>query len=236
MASRKGVAIHVEMVLSFIIFVGFVIFILAAFPVYKSSKSSVGLDSAERSISDFVKFDVKYFTVVLNRTIAADCFCFQSDSELGKVIAVNEAGETVSASYSNGEVCVKSKEVFNSIYSSPEFKENSFDFRNCDSLNKSTNDYLTGIEDDVTMVSYNKILNLISLYDSGYETLKDSFGIPDKEDFGFRVVNLKGEDSFNLQAIKTRPAKTEVLARNVPAQIAYENGSFVFGMINVQSW
>lgn len=237
MKNKKALAIHVEMVLSFIIFIGFIIFLLAAFPVYKSSKSTIGLDAAERGISDFVRLDVRYFTVVLNKTIASgnNCFCFENSSQLDKVVAVNDGGELIGANYSDGWVCINDTDSFHSIYSSSDFKEASFTGE-CENLNKTLNDYLIGLEDDIEMVSYNKTLKLIENYTSNYENLKKSLGIPIKENFGFKVVNLKGEEILGLKAMKNIPAKTQVLARNVPVQIAYGNGSFVFAMINVQEW
>ncbi len=235
MMNKKALAIHVEMILSFIIFVGFVIFLLAVFPVYKQSKSTLGLDAAERGISDFVKLDVKYFTVVLNKTIDKSCFCFENNSQLSNVVAVNDAGELIGANYSDGWVCINDTDAFHSVYSSSDFKEKEFT-GDCENLNKTLNDYLIGLEDNIDMVSYNKTLKLIENYTSNYENLKKSLGIPSKENFGFKVVNLKGEEILGLKAMKNIPAKTQVLARSFPAQIVYENGRFVFAMINVQEW
>lgn len=235
MDNKKALAIHIEMILSFIIFAGFVIFLLTAFPVYKTSKSTLGLDAAEREISDFVRLDARHFTVILNTTAGKNCFCFESNSQLDKVVAINEREELVGAYYSNGIVCINDAENFHSVYSSGDFKEDRFT-GDCENLDKTKGEYLIGLEDEVSMVSYSKIVNLIESYNSGYENLKKSMGIPEREDFGFRVTNLKGEEILNLSAMKNKPARVQVSARSFPGQIVYENGSSVFAMINVQEW
>jgi len=235
MKNKKALAIHVEMILSFIIFVGFVIFLLAAFPVYKPSKSTLGLDAAERGVSDYVSSNVKYFTVVLNKTVSKTCFCFENNSGIDRVVAMDEHGGIIGSYYYNGLICINDKEDFHSVYSSTEFREERFTGE-CENLDNTTRGYLIGLEDDISMASYNKIANLTKIYNTDYENLKNRMSIPAGEDFGFRVVDLKGREILNLSAMKNKPAKTQVSARSFPAQIVYENGSFVFAMINVQEW
>lgn len=229
---------HIETVLSFIIFISFVIFLFSVFPVYKSGKSKVGLDSAERGILNFTGSKLTYFTIAINGT-PSKCFYFDYYVS-GKAIVKNASGERVEAKSSGDRIYINDSSDFYNIYISDEFVENSFPIENCENLSKLPHDlshdlnYEKGLVREEDVISYNKTLALIERYNSSYATLKTGFGIPKGEDFGFRITDLKG--IVMLNTTKKRIDRIEVLASNVPEQVIYENGSSVFVMLNIQTW
>lgn len=237
MRNKKGSSGHIEIVISFLIFISFVIFLFSVFPVYKSGKSEVGLDAAEHGILNFASEDVYYFTVILNLTeqLKEDCFCiYYASQNPGNPIAKNESGNLVNTTFSLADgICINDKEKFHVIYSSYEFKETPVDKSKCKILSKLSGDYLIGLESSTRMIFYDKVVSLTNEYNSNYEKLKGDFGVPKKEDFKFKITDLKGAE---ILGTAKNTGRVEVLARNIPGQLAYENGSSVFVMLNIQAW
>ena len=239
MIKMKKASMHIEIILSFIIFVSFLIFILSIFPITMTEKSKIGLDIAERMVLNNTKSDVFYFTVVLNET-QKKCF-WVNNSNVGTAIVKNEAGGSVIFINENnaGEKKVFINDLtgrFYGIYSSPDFVDpgNSFNTNPCSDLSKKGEAVDYGTTRIINALSYEKLMNLNASYYLDYAALRTSFSMPKKDNFGFMVKDSRG--NVMIRAIKSRADKIEVMARETPVQIFYNNGSSVFLMLNVQSW
>ncbi|MBU4086862.1 MAG: hypothetical protein KKB21_04785 [Nanoarchaeota archaeon] len=226
---------HIETVLSFVIFISFVIFLFAIFPVYQPQKSEIGLDSAERGVINFAAIRVDYMTLVLNQPTS--CFSYPAINSASKIIVRDSSGERVNAKSDGINWYISGSGSFYGVYYSTEFSEggyDEFDSTDCLSLGEQGISYESGLERHDIVVSYRRVLELIELYKSSYESVRNNFSIPSRENFGFAITDLRGRYLLNIS--KSRPERTSVLVRNTPIQMVYENGTSVFGMLNIQSW
>ena len=242
---------HIEIVLSFVIFIGFVIFLFAMFPVYQTKKSEIGLDSAERGILNLTSVEVNYFSIIFTdhykRYKNYQCFYYPARDASSKIVVKNASGDRVNATSigSNWYVCDQSwtqgnYDTFYGFYYSSEFLEEGYGLPspipNCADL-KVKNDqvgYDIGLVRADYMISYNKTVNLTRTYSDSYESVKGDFSIPAGENFEFAITDLKGNIILNVS--RNKPERTTVLSRNTPIQMVYKNGTYVFGMLNVKTW
>ncbi len=233
---RKKGSGQIEIILSFVIFTGFVVFLFAVFPVYRTEKSSAGLDSAEKSILDNVSVKIDYFTIAINVVLGGEdkCICFR-ETVSGNIIAKDIDGKIFNAEYRSDNVCINGKEYFFQIYAYDGFAAGAgVDWtRDCKQL-AEPGDYTLGLRKNITMVSYDKLAALKQGYGADYSGLLETFNLPKGENFGFRLVDLKGTEI--LGAVRSIPQRVEVQARNVPVQAVYSNGEFKFAMLNVLEW
>jgi len=240
--SRKGMS-HIEVILSFVIFMGFLIFLFAIFnPLKISSSNDVSLDIVERIIKNNVSARVDFLTLKLNYT-ADKCFYFTYNSSLKNISVKNESYDNAGA-YSRNvgggqmkeeeqrikrEINIDSTGKFFYIYSYEGFVENDFDNSDCDDLNEK--DYTFGLFRSYEMVSFTKLENLGDNYNLDYEKLKKGFGL--KQDFSFNIKDTSGKNILNTTK---RTPKTIVLARNEPIQLVYNNGTLKYAILNIQVW
>lgn len=234
MINKKGVS-HLEMIISFIIFAGFVLFLLLYFPIRNPQGSSVALDDAERGILDFVNLRIVYYTIVLNNTgnLPKDG-CFNLSSELRNISVRNETDEILDAYSDSKNNYIQLSGKFYTIYSSSLFYEkNPGNLVSCLIL-EEIKGYTIGITRVYNIVSYEKISLLKNSYEHDYSSLHDKLGIPIKNDFGFVLRDTNGKEV--MKAVKQRPSRAEVFARDIPVQVAHNNGTFNYFILNVQAW
>jgi len=228
---KKGVS-HIEIIISFIIFSGFVLFLLLYFPITNPQSNSVALDDAERGVLDFVNLRMVYYTIALNNTPPADCF--NLSSELRNISVRNEEDIIMDAYSDSKNNYIQNSGKFYTIYSSSLFYEkNPGNLVSC-SVFKEVDNYTIGISRVYNIVSYEKISLLRNNYEHDYSSLHDKLGIPIKNDFGFILKDTEGKEI--IKAVKQRPNRAEVFARDIPIQVAHNNGTFNYFILNVQAW
>jgi len=229
---------HIEVVLSFVIFISFVIFLFAMFPVYQIKKSEIGLDSAERGILNFTSAKANYFVIVLNKS--TQCFSYPSQDISSKLIVRNSSGGRINAKSEGGIWYVQETALLNDkfygFYYSSEFSEEGYGVISgeCKNLTNQSISYEIGLVRRDEVVSYSKMASLINNYNLKYGEIRGNFSMPAGENFEFSVVDLKG--NIILNASRKKPERTTVLSRNTPIQMVYNNGTYVFGMLNTRTW
>lgn len=225
--SKKAVS-HIEIILSFVIFAGFVTFIFSVFnPFSVREASELHLNIVERAIKDFISLKIELLALRLNQT-PDKCFYFNYTFE-SNIIVKNEKDEFVDASNNGKNTYIDNKGEFFYIYSCEIFEEQAVNYPECIKIEN----YTLGLHKDYEMVSYDKLVELKNYYENNYSALKESFKIPENEDFLFSVSDTLG--SIELTTEKTIP-RTRVSARNVPIQLAYKNGTFRYAILNIQTW
>lgn len=231
------------MIISFVIFIGFLMFLIAIFPFRNPEKTTIGLDAAERGITNFSDMNLVYLTIALNETArdkiatnAVKCFFLDPNITLDKIIVKNETGSIVQSSVrlagTKKAVYINGAGKFYQIYSSPDFQISSYN-DNCIEI-KESDGLSFGLVRRSQTLSYRKLLNLNTSYYLNYNNLRTQFSIPPREDFGFILREVNGAEI--LRAMKSRPARANVFARDVPIEVSYDNGTFGYFVLNVQSW
>lgn len=236
MKRNKNGMSSLEIIISFVIFTGFVGFMFLAFPLNKVEKNRVGLDIAEREILNFANVQMHEFSVVVDDAKIDDsgmnCSVFNSNWGVESIIIRNESNDIVNGTHEGSIISINSKTRFYEIFSLQEFVENNFSDEEC--LTLSSEDYQVGILRTYKVLSYDKITALKEMYFSSYSDLLTNFSIPRREDFGFALRELSGESI--LEVFNKKPARAQIIARNTPVQIAYPNGSLKYAVLNVQVW
>ena len=230
MKNKKGLS-HIEVILSFVIFLGFLIFILAIFNPFRLSSDNAGeIYLAEKEIVAYSSLEVKFLSLVLNY-IPNKCFYF--NYSLDEVIAKDEFYNFTPA-YSiqqNNEIYINGTNRFYYILSSDEFEERDFSGQ-CTGLEKTN--YTLGLFTKYNMTSYAKMTELANRHNSDYLSLKSELKIPASDDFAFSI-----SDSLNnllLNISKKPPSNAKVVARDVPIQLVYKNGTIIYAKLNIKVW
>lgn len=229
--NKKGFS-HIEVVLSFVIFLGFLIFLFAIFNPFKiNNKSDVYIEITERAIMDNISTKVDFFTIKLNEN-ANGCFYFTYGLNLSNVVVKDNSYSRTNASSilidDKKRIKIDGAGNFFYVYSNEGFVENNE--KSC-SKELGGDEYNIGLFRSYEMVSFSKLNSLTDNYNSDYLNLKKVMGLT--KDFSFNVRESSG--NIILTTNKKAP-KTEVFARDEPIQLVYENGSFKYAILNIGVW
>jgi hypothetical protein len=238
MEKKKKGAVHVEVIISFAIFISFLVF---AFVMIKPwnilSRSTSNLDITKTGVMDYVLTNLTVFSLKINSTVysgsSGSCFNANFDTSLlgGEVIMKNSAGEIIDSTVQTN-LYFENSGSFYKIYSSDELKEQPASTVGCYSLN--TNSYTLGAKRVHKKVSYSKLTNLFQEYESDYEQLKNNLGL--NNNFNIAVLNSSRGVIGNFKAEEYKPEAIEITARDVPIEILDENATLSIAIMNIQVW
>src|SRR3989344_2406188 len=220
---KKGVS-HLEMILSFVIFVGFMLFLLAIINPFKIIRSSdVYLDIIEREIVENISIKINFQTLKLDISTSS-CFCFNYGF---KNVIVKDKSYVKKKALTNGKLCIEHTDLNNNfyyIYSSQEFDEynTGFDPVEQDCRDLATNEYSLGLFRVYDFSSFYKLKKLHDFTRIDYETIKEQFGLSFNRDFAFSVKDT--ENNIILNISKEVGRNIRVMAKEVPIHIVYYTG------------
>ena len=230
---------HVEMIVSFILFVGFVVFLLLVFNPQKYTPPGYGsIDAVQTILMKNISVDYNYTSVILtpSTSLSGQCFEISPIAGINRTIAVKNSGGSLT--YSNitndGKIIIQSisSERFYGLCSSDFFSELT---PGCSGeiipLEKSKN-YSLGILTTKSAVLYENIEELNRSYYSDYEELKKSLGL--KNDFSFVVRNEANYFLFDTSL--KQPQNVNVLSREIPFLSINKTGSTENLFINLEVW
>jgi hypothetical protein len=239
MIINKKAASSLEVIISFVIFIGFIFFLFLIFPVSNTEKSKVGIDAAESGIMNFSSSSLVYFTVLFNETAINEgnlngCFKFSPDITLGNVSVLDENDTRIEALTIDNEIVINGLERFYQIYSSSDIERGDFqdwEYNDCNEIDKR--DFKLSLVRENSVISYNKIALLSEAYSFRYNSLISDFNIPSRENFGYSLREINGE--IIIEAMKKK-ASRNVIARDLPVQILYGNGSLKYAILHIEEW
>ncbi len=222
--NSKKAASHIEVILSFVIFLGFLIFLLAVFNPFTSSTRGNNLYYAERAIRNSTEVELEFMTISFNGT-KKDCVYFDYKLQSG-IYAKNESFGETRAKNQDNKIYLEGGGRFFYIYSSPEFEQQDFSPNiNC----KDMKDYRIGLYRNYSVISFNKLDLLIQEYDSDYLGLRARLGI--KGEFAFNIRDTSGN-----QILLANKQGKKIYAKDVPIQLVYSNGTLKYAIMNIQTW
>lgn len=162
---NKKAASHIGFAIAFVIFIGFVIFILSVIkPSEKLESGKAELfEHLQNKIAESASEDILVVSALESNNANKDCGDIQS--------------------LSSHNVATKKSASFYKFYFSDEFQNNNF-------LCSSGNDYEIGMVRNQSYVLESKINDLISSYTLDYSNLKESLGIPPTNDFEFAFLDV----------------------------------------------
>jgi hypothetical protein len=200
---------HVEIILSFLIFIGALIFLFIFInPFAKTEEVSV-IDGLQRKIIEEISLEIGKLGVITSCELC--CYNFTLEDYVGNYQEKQEASRKYSIYFG---------EIFNNISN-----------RNplCDPSN-----YTLGTYSKEKMIVENKTLELVIQYNTDYESLKNNLGITNE--FAFNFKNLVGEEILLLTVSKQPPVGVNVEAREFPIRMIDNNTNIQELILNIRAW
>lgn len=250
MENKRGS--HVGVILSFVIFVTFLVFLYA---VLKPAVNLTGTDKSsvatftENEIVQNTSSNLTTISVSVNSSTNPSENCIQLENFLAilsipapySLIVKNET-EGIQDAYYVSSLAVlginrtSSENVFFKVYSSPEIsglRSEDSTPSSCISLSYDVGNYSIGTVDTAKYVFLNDMSNLINNYQTNYDNLKTIMKIPSGTEFSFDFVQSNGTIISAQQNISS---SVNVFSENVPVQYVDNNYSIQTGFINIKVW
>jgi lipopolysaccharide export LptBFGC system permease protein LptF len=233
---------HIEIILSFVIFIGFISFILYFLNPFQQQDLTEGyLQIIENRILENISTELVSITLVLDEN-EENCVSIKSPlSEKRKdynLISKNQKEKIITSSAQNpkGKVLIKpnNENVF-FLYFNEDFVEHSDNLDDCEEIEPDK--YQFGMRVLSQIVSLPRIneskRNLKERFNEEYNELKEKIGLPASIEFDLMFYDLKGNLLVNLD--KTAP-RTTVYSKRVPIRILDKDGEMVYGFMNIRVW
>ena len=235
--SKKAVS-HIEMAISFAIFVMFVFFMLFYLkPIRNQNISDVLIDAIMNGLENRAKSQLIEIPVNLKVSVAEDCFSIRNPfnttntenlfvkDKNSKLLKFTLTGENISIE--------KSEDFYYIFFSSETFESTVPSFVSCRELNES--EYVFGAAKTYELFSISQLESIQQDYINNYDELKNEFRFPVNYDFNIKITLLATkQDLFTMET--TKPEKVEVIAREIPIEILNHDGSILNAILNIQVW
>jgi hypothetical protein len=221
--NRRGS--HVEVIISFIIFVTFILFIFSIVePSISTQKDKKNMfDGIDLKIIDEVSSNMTIITVNFGGG-SGGCVDLD-DLNIGKGIVVKDdldRGVSSSADDNSLQINGGSGETFFKIYYSEEFDE--LTGSGC-----SPTSYDLGLTKTSKYIFQKKVIELIN---RDYETLRNEFNIPEGVEFGYGIVLSNGTTIETNQ----QQLPTNVYIRETPIEYVDLDGNILEGYLKTRIW
>lgn len=239
--NKRGIS-HVEVLLSFLVFMGFVIFALYFFsPLQSSRLVDSSLSYAFREVKQNAVSEIEVYSVLIpsevkneiGKSIKAIVGDAANPSDNEKVRVEHKNG-AVNAKEENGEVIFEiANDFFNSDngfaeikfgedFDEPELPSDQLVSENADVISSNV----------LKLVSEKKIRDLESVYENDYVGLKNRFNLPSRINFGFKLEFENDE----VEADKNKPEGVEVFVKSERVEVLRIDGNTEFADLIVKIW
>jgi len=233
MISKRGSS-HLEMIFSFVFFVGFVFFLLLTLKPYdtvtmpKSVNFAIANSLFEKTSTNLTTFFLKVNYPML---WGYSCFEVPLTYDLGfKYDFTNSyvsdlTKPVISDINSAGKLSVSSDKQFFKVMLSSEFPENSLS--NCGSINS----FEIGSILNQQVLSYNTLKELSDKYKSNYESSKNELGVPEVYDYSITCDTLP-EINMDKEVV----GSVDVLAADYIFEVLDNEGNITNSKFTVKIW
>ena len=227
---------HVGMMLSFVIFVTFIVFLYSVLqPIIKTgqNKESI-LNSLKTNIFNRLSSNLIEITLTANDA-PQNCIKlngFLSEIEINsKIIVKNQNKELLEFHISGDDLEIKRNDVENvffKIYHSEVFE----DVQGTSTTPCNQRNYVIGLMNNKSYVSEKNITDFIESYNSDYESLKTELKLPERNEFGFSFINNTGTEI----TVGKENAMTSIYAEKIPIYYIDEDANILLGFIIIKTW
>ncbi len=232
-------ASHVGIVLSFVIFITFIIFIFSI---------TEPLTTVERGKQDLLKFlrvelinefsaDMTAETIIIKNTTVPECVMINTEdaSNLVTVAKNEETGETLDSYFDGDKIKIKRNGAVQiKVYYSKKFI-NGQDISGCNNPITEGKDFDFGLVRTLKYVFNSSIVNFSQYISTSenYDAIKARFGIPASDNFGF--VFEDGERNIIVQT-QEKEVSTDIYVEEVPIQYVDNEANIKPGFIKIKVW
>ncbi len=213
---------HLEMIIAFTLFVGFIGFLII---FVKPSDNSTLSDSVNLALKDSffgsVKTNYTRFFISINSQGSSGCFLIDLDERAFKYPSVGGfvekaiSHERINSNIKpNYEIAAAGGEGSYYVSISPEFNISSSSV-----ICSSTTSYTFGSIDEKNMISRTKLDEIKGRYKTDYNGLKSDLGLPSSFDFA-----ILSDDLPEVSMDRDVPDKSEVVATESFEDVLFSNG------------
>ena len=234
MAIKNKRASHVGFILSFVIFITFLIFLFSIFG------SPIKFSSSKDSVVDYLQIELENrltsnLTIITISPTPTDKNCISIDNQgfdlLGmNVIVKDKDNNVVPSKISGNNLYFKwSGEEYFKLFYAQELQSGNLDnWADCYTL--ASGDINSYRED--YYFDKDKIEKFISDYNLNYTQLKKDLGFPINDEFSLSFTDADG----NITQTNQKEAVTDIFSREIPVQYFDETAKINSGFINIRVW
>jgi len=235
---QKKAQMHVEIIVSFVIFVGFLLFLLYFLnPVGKQNLSFSSLEKVQEKILDNVAISYRTVTLVLESAPSGDeCYKFEANDFLSEnLVAYDGEGikREVSLKKSDKkiELQLKSGQRVYKISSFEGFVEEGYSPCNSNSPPSSW-----GLIENTGAVFEDYLAELKGYYESDYVKLKTDLGLQKDFDFVVYDENRAVLNGYDVRDSFEGIRGNEILSRDIPLTMVNNVGEKTKIILNLRVW
>lgn len=230
---------HVELILSFVIFVGFIFSIFVFLnPLKQPTMSFVSFENVQAKIIKNATIGYQSIPLILNSSLPSGLACFSVNNTLrasGNILAKSSDDSIVNAVNTSLKLYIQNKanEKFYTIYFSEAF--NNYSAVNPAScLELSEKNYSFGAPSYELPILFENLIYLDHAYVANYPSLVENLGFDNNFEFGISNLNrvMLVNDTFSVHKLKS----SNVLARDVLLKTINKNATQVDIFLNLRVW
>ncbi|MEK6847098.1 MAG: hypothetical protein AABY16_02940 [Nanoarchaeota archaeon] len=230
MSEKRGFG-HVEAILSFVIFIAFLVFAFIFFSPFQSGRTlTSSLDYAWREVADASNIDLEIYSVYINSANQIIAIAIPGAPAMNATVEDSNSNAVASYTDLSGNVNFqKPPNNFVRIKFGEDFVQGNL----ISGILLANTEYTVSSSETNKVFSEKKLFDLNASYYAGYSTLKTNFNLPNRVDFGFTV----GLSNINISASKEIPENVEVLSKNDRvAVVRIPSGVIEYADVGVFVW
>jgi len=231
MLKNKRGAGHVEVILSFVIFVGFLIFLFFIFNPFSIKDNTSFVETAFFNLEEISKTSVESISIS-TITLASVCFKIDELEDMtcnfdNQVRVKDKNGNDLDANVIDNEILIEVSSLldpddrFYTISCSDEFFDKG-ELSGCPKLVLSNGDYSLGIIIMRDPWSDRKLQQLRDDYQNSYFDLKNKI-VPEGNDFEFTVWDIDSRTVLYEGKQSSRPRGIDIFARTFAIDVVYDD-------------
>jgi hypothetical protein len=233
---------HVGVMISFALFVTFLLFLYALVqPIISSHRDKESLSTnLELAILNKISYDITVASIFLEDDIGSSCVKLNgaiSGLGIGGNVAAEDNAGTMLSTYlpsaGSNDILVRgtsTSEDFIKICYSSVLDTAEISSLTCTELDEGT-DYTIGLVKTQKYPFEAKIMDLMGEY-SNYEILKNELNFPEGTEFGFGIILSNGT---TIQTVRDEPS-INIYIQDTPMQYVDLNGNIVMGYLKTKVW
>ena len=235
MNKKRGFG-HVEAILTFVIFVGFLIFAFVFFSPFESGRTLKStLDYAWREVADVTEKQLEVYSVAITDSLASQLVAIAiSGTPAGWNAAVENSSGNPISSYTDLSGNVNFDRGINNFFVRIKFAEDFAAGNTISGTQLSQNQYNIS-SSEVAKVRFENLFNKLKTdYNADYIALNKQFNLPSRVNFGFSV---RFNDGYEIRASREIPENAEVLSQSDRVEIVrMPSGKREYAEVNVFVW
>ncbi|MFH1607917.1 MAG: hypothetical protein ABIA78_02185 [archaeon] len=235
---------HVGVVLSFVIFLTFLVFLYSILqPAIKMEKDKeYFLDYLENQLIEKISADLTSLSITINEMVTfqpnKDCVKLNdAHDEIGDFIeegnlkARDDSNVAIQSYYQNHlSLENPNEEKFYKIYGSEKFISLEGDLNGCNSISKEQ--YSVSSARTEKYVFESSVDELINSYSNDYDALKIELNIPPMHNFGISFTDADG----NTKSTNERAVSASIYAKAKTIQYIDDDAAILVGSITIKVW